>query len=63
MWGVKKMRLEYVNIIVAILPIIHQKDKVKYFNNKSAMMIFKANHGESIMYSQLVTELIRWDKC
>ncbi len=27
-WVVKKMRSEYVNIIVAILPIIYQKDKV-----------------------------------
>jgi hypothetical protein len=27
-WVVKKMRLEYVNRIVAILPIIYQKDKV-----------------------------------
>jgi hypothetical protein len=27
-WVVKKMKLEYVNRIVAILPIIYQKDKV-----------------------------------
>jgi hypothetical protein len=44
----------------------HQ-DKVQYFNNKFIMMISKAN-GESInwvaiMYSQLVKELIRWEKC
>jgi hypothetical protein len=29
-WVVKKMILEYVNIIVAILLIIYQKDKVQY---------------------------------
>jgi hypothetical protein len=32
------------------------------------MMVYKKNHGESInwaaiMYSQLVKELIRWEKC
>jgi hypothetical protein len=27
-WVVKKMSLEYANIIVTILPIIYQKDKV-----------------------------------
>jgi hypothetical protein len=27
-WVVMKMRLEYTNRIVAILPIIYQKDKV-----------------------------------
>jgi hypothetical protein len=27
-WFVKKMKLEYANIIVAILPIIYKKDKV-----------------------------------
>jgi hypothetical protein len=27
-WVVKKMRLQYVNRNVAILPIIYQKDKV-----------------------------------
>jgi hypothetical protein len=27
-WVVKKMRSEYVNWIVVILPIIYQKDKV-----------------------------------
>jgi len=47
-WVVKKMKLEYVNRIVAILPIIYQKDKVQYFNNKSPMMIFKENCGKSI---------------
>jgi hypothetical protein len=65
-WVIKKMRSKYANRIVAILPIIYHK--VQYFNNKSVMMIFRANHGESInwatiMYSQLVKELIRWDKC
>jgi len=49
------------------LPIIYQKDKVKYFNNKSTMMISKVDHGKfvnwvTIMYSQLVKELIRWKK-
>jgi hypothetical protein len=38
-WVVKKMRSKYFNIIVAILPIIYQKDKVQNFNNKFAMMI------------------------
>ncbi len=38
-WVVKKMRSKYFNRIVAILPIIYQKDKVQYFNNKFAMMI------------------------
>jgi hypothetical protein len=33
-WVVKKMRSEYANRIVAILPIIYQKDKVWYFSNK-----------------------------
>ncbi len=44
-WVVKKMRSKYVKIIVVILSIIYQKDKVQYFNNKSTMMISKANHG------------------
>jgi hypothetical protein len=47
-WVARKMKLEYVNRKVAILPIIYQKDKVQYFNNKSTMMISKENHGESI---------------
>jgi hypothetical protein len=67
-WVVKKMRSEYANIIIAILPIIYQKDKVQSFNNKFAMMISRVDHGESnnwaaIMYSQLVKELIKWEKC
>jgi hypothetical protein len=67
-WVVKKTRLKYVNRITIIFPIIYQKNKVHYFNNKSAMMISKANNGESInwvaiMYSQLVKELIKWEKC
>jgi hypothetical protein len=67
-WVVKKTRLKYVNRITIIFPIIYKKNKVQYFNNKSAMMISKANHGESInwvaiMYSQLVKELIKWEKC
>ncbi len=41
---------------------------MEYFNNKSALMISRVNHGELvnwvvIMYYQLVKELIRWDKC
>jgi len=67
-WVVKKMRYEYANRVAAILPIIYQKDKVQYFSNKSTIMISKADHGESInwaiiMYSQLVKELIKWEKC
>jgi hypothetical protein len=67
-WVVKKMRSKYANRIVAILLIIYQRDKVQYFSNKSIMMISKTNHGEFvkwvvIMYSQLVKELIKWDKC
>jgi hypothetical protein len=67
-WVVKKMRSEYVNRIVVIMLIIYQKDKVQYFRNKFAMMISKANHGNSvnwaiIMYFQLVKKLIRWEKC
>ncbi len=62
-----KMKLKYVNMIIVILRIIYEKDKVQYFN-KFAMMISKVDHGESmnwatIMYSQLVNELIKWDKC
>jgi hypothetical protein len=62
------MRLKYVNIIVTILTIIYQKDKVQYFNNKFIMMISRTDHGEFvnwvvIVYFQLVKELIRWDKC
>jgi sulfur transfer protein SufE len=53
--------------IIANFPIIYQKDKVQYFCNIFAMMISKADHGESInqvviMYSQLVKELIKWEK-
>ncbi len=67
-WVVKKMRSKYVNRIVVILPIIYQKDKVQCFSNKIVMMISKAHHGKSvnwatIMYSQLVKELIKWEKC
>jgi hypothetical protein len=43
-WVVKKMRSRYANRIIAILPIIYQKDKVQYINNKFAMMIFRAHH-------------------
>ncbi len=38
-WVIKKMRLEYANRIIVILPIIYQKDKVQCFSNKFAMMI------------------------
>ncbi len=39
-----------------------------YFNNKYALMISRINYGKfvnwaAIMYSQLVKELIKWDKC
>jgi hypothetical protein len=47
-WVVKKMKPKYVNRIFAILPIFYQKDKVQYFNNKSAMMVSKANHGKFV---------------
>jgi hypothetical protein len=40
-WVVKKMKSKYVKIIVVILSIIYQKDKVQYFSNKSTMMISK----------------------
>ncbi len=67
-WVVKKMKSEYSNRIVAILPIIYQKDKVQYFSNKFAIMISRANHGKSInwaiiMFSQLVKEMVKWEKC
>ncbi len=67
-WVVKKMRSKYVNRIVAILPIIYQKDKVQYFRNKFATMTFKADYEEfinqaTIMYFQLVKKLIKWEKC
>jgi hypothetical protein len=67
-WVVKKMKPKYFNRIIVIMHIIYWKDKVQYFSNKCAMMIFKADHGEcvnwaTIMYFQLVKELIRWDKC
>jgi hypothetical protein len=65
-WVVRKMKSEYANIIVAILPIIYQKDKVQYFNNKSTVMISKVDHGKSInwvaiIYYQLVKE--KCEKC
>jgi hypothetical protein len=66
-WVVKKMRSKYANRIVAILPIIYQKDKVQYFSNKYVMMISKVDHGEfvnwdAIMFSQFIKELIKWEK-
>jgi hypothetical protein len=65
-WVVKKMKLEYGNRIVAILPIIYQKDKVQYFCNKFVIMIYRTDHGEyvnwvTIMYFQLVKDLIKWE--
>jgi hypothetical protein len=41
---------------------------VQHLNNKSTMMIFRIDHGKAInwvaiMYSQLVKELIIWEKC
>jgi len=53
-WVVKKMKLGYVNWIVAILSIIYQKNKVHYFNNKFAMMIFKVDHGKSIDWAKIM---------
>ncbi len=55
-WVVKKMRSKYANRIVAILPIIYQKDKMQYFSNKSTTMISRGDHGKfvkwvAIMYS------------
>jgi hypothetical protein len=46
-WVVKKM-FESVSIIVVNLPIIYQKDKVKYSSNKSIMMISRVDHGEFV---------------
>jgi hypothetical protein len=65
-WVVKKMKLEYANRRTTILPIIYQKDKVQYFS-KSSMMISRVDYGEfvnwaAIMFSQLVKELIKWEK-
>jgi len=67
-WVVKKMRLEHANKIATILLIIYQKGKVQYYSNKSTMMIFRVDHGKfvdwaTIMYFQLVKELIKWEKC
>jgi hypothetical protein len=67
-WVVKKMKLKYAKRIATILSMIYQKDKVQYFNNEFAVMIFRAYHVEffnwvTIMYFQLVKELIKWDKC
>jgi hypothetical protein len=61
------MKSKYANRIVVILPIIYHIDKVQYFSNKFAMMIFRAHHGEfvnwvAIMYSQLVKEFFKWEK-
>ncbi len=61
------MKSKFVNRFVAILLTIYQKNKVQYFNNKSTMMISKTNRGKSInwatiMYSQLIKELIKWEK-
>jgi hypothetical protein len=65
---VNKKKTKYVNKIIAILPIIYQKNKVQYFCNKFTMMISKIYNGEfvnwaTIMYSQLVKKLIKWVKC
>ncbi len=45
-----------------------KEDEIRVFSNKFAMMISKENHGEyvnwaTIMYSQLVKKLIKWEKC
>ncbi len=60
-WVVKKMRSKYVNRIVAILPIIYQKDKVQYFNNKFAMMTSRANHGKSINWVAIMYSHEKYD--
>ncbi len=57
-WVVKKMKLEYANRIVAIFPIIYQKDKVQYFSNKFAMMISKANHRKFVNCTTIC--IINW---
>jgi hypothetical protein len=67
-WVVKNMKLEYANRIATILPIIYQKYKVQCFSNKFTMMISRADHGKfvnwaTIMYFQLVKELITMKKC
>jgi hypothetical protein len=53
-WVVKKMRSKYVNRTVAILPIIYQKNKVQYFNNKFSMMISKEHHGEFVNWATII---------
>jgi len=45
-----------------------RKIRCNISTNQYAMMISKVNHGDlvnwaTIMYSQLVKELIRWEKC
>ncbi len=59
-WVVKKMTSEYANRITAILPIIYQKDKVQYFNNKFAMMISRVDHGEMLIGLPLC--ILNWSK-
>jgi hypothetical protein len=67
-WVVKKMRSKYANRIATILPIIYQRGKVQNFSNNSTKMISRADHEKyvesaAIMYSQLVKELVKWEKC
>jgi hypothetical protein len=50
------MKLEYVNRIVAILPIIYQKDKVQYVNNKFAMIM------ENLLIGQRVDQMRKVSK-
>ncbi len=52
-WVVKKMKPEYVNRIVTILPFIYQKDKLQYFSNKSTMMFSKVDHGEFVNWATI----------
>jgi hypothetical protein len=52
-WVVKKMRLKYAIKIAVILPIIYRKNKVQYFSNKFAMMIFRVDHGEFVNWATI----------
>jgi hypothetical protein len=53
-WVVKKMRSEYDNRIVSIMPIMYRKDKVQYFNNNSAMMISRVDHRKFVNWATIM---------
>ncbi len=53
-WVVKKMRSEYDNRIVVIMPIMYRKDKVQYFNNTSTMMISRVDHGKFVNWATIM---------